>query len=316
MSLDSLPSRLFEAKLGLLDSLPLLPSPWCDYAREYIIAGAGEGKSAKTAKIYTYVLARFLNFLNDTGPPVNAALVRRYIFEQQVRGLTPSTVHIHYRTLHSWFNWLVKEKTLPHSPMENIKPPKLAEVVIPAFTTEELKRILAICSGKRFVDLRNRAMILLLLDTGIRLAETARLEYFDVEPGQQLIKVHGKGGKERIVPFGRKTLAAIQVYVAKRHDEYEALWVSEERRPMTYYGVATAIRRVVQFAEVTRVKRGPHTFRHTMAITYLRNGGDVFTLQKILGHKTLEMTQRYAKVLIDDVVKAHRKASPVDNLRL
>ena len=97
----------------------------------------------------------------------------------------------------------------------------------------------------------------------------------------------------------------------------DALWLTEERKPLTREGLKIAMRRIAKLAEITDARLGAHTFRHTFAINYLRNKGDVFTLQQILGHSTLEMTRRYTQSLAaDDVARVHKTASPVDNWKL
>lgn len=127
----------------------------------------------------------------------------------------------------------------------------------------------------------------------------------------------GKGAKERVVRMGKTTQKALLRYLLMRTDTHPCLWVTEERRPLEARGVQMAIKRLCHRANITDARLGPHTFRHTAAINYLRNGGDVFTLQVMLGHSTLQMTRRYVSVLgIDDLVRVHTKASPVDNLGL
>lgn len=125
----------------------------------------------------------------------------------------------------------------------------------------------------------------------------------------------GKGAKERVVRIGKTTQKAILRYLLMRTDPYPCLWVTEERRPLKGKGVQMAIKRLCHRANIKDTTPGPHTFRHTSAINYLRNGGDVFTLQVMLGHSTLQMTRRYVSTLgADDLFRVHQKASPVDNL--
>jgi integrase/recombinase XerC len=116
--------------------------------------------------------------------------------------------------------------------------------------------------------------------------------------------------------MGKVTQKALLTYLMVREDHYKELWVTEERKPLSLRGLQIAIKRLCSYAEVKSSKQGPHIFRHTAAITYLRNGGDVFTLQTMLGHSTLEMTRKYVSSLgTDDMIKAHKKASPADNLK-
>ena len=112
------------------------------------------------------------------------------------------------------------------------------------------------------------------------------------------------------------TQKSLMAYILKRTDGYPNLWLSEERNPLSLNGLKICVRRLMAQAEVHSSKRGAHTFRHTFAIMFLRNGGDVFTLQQILGHSTLEMTRKYVSSLgFQDIQRQHRLYSPMDNLK-
>ena len=163
-------------------------------------------------------------------------------------------------------------------------------------------------------------MVLVLLDTGLRLSELAGIQLHDINMDQESVVVFGKGSKERCVRIGKGTQKALLRYLLRRYlitrtDEHDCLWVSEERRPMTCSGVQTTLKKLSQRVGIKDAKPGPHTYRHTAAILCLRNGMGEFNLQMMLGHSTLAMTRRYVSTLNnDDVFKAHRKASPVDRL--
>lgn len=177
--------------------------------------------------------------------------------------------------------------------------------------------MLLLCSGKRFLDVRNKTIILLFLDTGLRLSELASVQLLDINFDSETIKVMGKGAKERVVRIGRQVQEALLQYLLLRSDNHPCLWITEERRPLNKTGLQTVVKRLCHRAGVTDAKPGPHTFRHTAAIHFLRNGGGEFTLQIMLGNSTLQMIRRYVSSLgAEDMIKAHQKASPVDNMRL
>lgn len=210
---------------------------------------------------------------------------------------------------------MVEEGILAQSPMLNIKPPRMPKLIPKPFSRHDIDNLLLLCSGNRFLEVRNRALVLLFLDTGLRLAEVAGIQLQDIDFDRETIKVMGKGAKERRVRIGKTAQKAILRYLLNRNDGLPCLWVTEERRPMAKGGVQMVIKRLAQRAGITGVKLGPHTFRHTAAISYLRNGGSEFTLQLMLGHSTLQMTRKYVATLgEEDLIKAHRTASPVDNL--
>jgi len=282
-------------------------------ARNYLISCKVEGKSEKTIALYSLVLRGFLGL----GDELSTAQVRMFLLSLQERGLRPSSVHNHYKCLRAFFNWLVNEGAIPENPMHNIKPPKVPRLIIKPFSRGDIDNLLLLCSGNRFLDLRNRAIILVFLDTGLRLAELTNIQLQDVNFEGELIKVMGKGAKERVVRIGKTAQRALLKYLLSRKDSHSCLWVTEERRPMATSAIQIMVKRLCQRAGITNVKQGPHTFRHTFAINYLRNGGDTFTLQYILGHSDLGMTRRYVGILgLYEMVQAHKMASPVDNLRL
>ena len=170
---------------------------------------------------------------------------------------------------------------------------------------------------------RDRAIILTLLDTGLRASELCSLLIGDVDQRTGRIQVkHGvrggaKGGKGRIVFLGKTARNALWRYLAEREDGEDAnapLFIGRTNRPINKTALRTLITAIGQRANVKKCH--PHRFRHTFAITYLRSSGDVFTLQSLLGHSTLEMVQHYARIAEVDIEQAHRRASPADNWRL
>lgn len=317
MAVDTLPDSNYQARLRLsLETLLYNKKPLAKEAVFYINTCRQEGKSARTIELYTLILRDFIDYNNHLRPTAND--IREFLLYQHDRGVKPSTVHIYYRTLKSFFNWLVREEIFTRSPMVNVKAPKLPKVVIMPFTLDDIKRMLVVCQGKRFVDVRNTAIIKVYLDTGVRLFEMAGMNRADVNEHTGVVRIRlGKGQKDRIVQIGSLTQKALSRYLYMRDDDLPALWLTEERHPLTRDGLKIALRRVAKLAEITDARLGAHTFRHTFAINFLRNKGDVFTLQEILGHTTLTMTRRYTQALSgDDIARVHKTASPVDNWKL
>lgn len=169
--------------------------------------------------------------------------------------------------------------------------------------------MLILTSGKLFYDVRNRAIILLLLDTGIRLNEIANIKLSDIDFDKETIRIFGKGSKERIVCIGKHTQKALLKYLLMRHDNLPCLWLNESRKPLSRDGLQVAVKRICKLAGVT-ARPGLHTFRHMAAIMFLRNGGDSAILQYMLGHSTLEMTKRYLSTLGErELIAAHKRYS-------
>ena len=293
-----------------------------NYLRIYLLSCKVEGKSLATLKHYHQRVSAYIFFAKGAKLPgdargTTAQDIRLFIASLQAKGLEPSTISAHYRALKTYFTWIINEGFAETNPLDRIKPIKVPVKFPKPFSWQDIEKLIALTEGNRFLAIRNRAIILLALDTGLRLSEMAGIKIADLDFNRETIRVMGKGSKERVVRIGRKTQKAILRYFAMRDDEHDCLWVTEERRPLKLRGIQEAIKRLCHLAEINDATPGPHTFRHTAAITCLRNGMGEFTLQMMLGHSTLQMTRRYVSALnSDDVIEAHKKASPVDNMRL
>jgi len=284
----------------------------------YLIACQVEDKSPRTVGKYADILKAFYEFIHPAAEAdVTPDIIRRYLLSLKQRNLSPGTLRAHYQALLTYFKWLVNEGLIKEAPFCNIKPPKLSQLLPKPFSSEDIAGLLRETSRHRFTDIRNRAMVLVLLDTGLRLNELSCIQLRDIDLDRESIMVLGKGSKERYVRIGKGTQKALLRYLITRTDQHGCLWVSEERRPMTIAGVQTTLKKLSHRAGIKDAKPGPHTYRHTAAILCLRNGMGEFNLQMMLGHSTLAMTRRYVSTLnSDDVFKAHKIASPVDNLKL
>lgn len=317
-------SPITKIQIGWLADVDhsLTPNELGSLLKNYLLACKVEGKSPLTVDHYYRRIQTFVQFtrahhLSQYINDLSRGHIRLFLLSLQERSLNPSTVNAYYRTLKTFFNWMVDEGISRKSPMDNIKPPRVPSTKPKPFSHNDIKKLLLLCSGDRFLQGRNRAMVLLFLDTGLRLSELASIQLKDMDFDHETIKVMGKGAKERKVRMGKTVQKALLRYLLMRTDNHICLWVTEERKPLTRDGVQVTIKKLCHRAVITDAKPGPHTFRHTAAINYLRNGGGEFTLQNMLGHATLQMTRRYVSSLGEqDMIQAHRKASPVDNMAL
>ena len=172
--------------------------------------------------------------------------------------------------------------------------------------------MLATCDTE-FVGVRDKAILLLLLDTGVRAAELLAITVDQVNPPTGVVTVMGKGRKERDVCYSDLAAAAVKDYLRRRVGiETPALFVNQYGEPLTYSGLAQLLRRRGQSAKLPPHITHPHAFRHTFATQFLRNGGDVFTLQRLLGHTTLTMTEQYLTLTGEDMAATHRVCSPAN----
>jgi integrase/recombinase XerC/integrase/recombinase XerD len=168
--------------------------------------------------------------------------------------------------------------------------------MIEILSDDEIGRIVQSINPDSFLGARLYAIVLVLLDTGIRASELCTLTMDNTFLTEGFLKVRGKGNKERMVPFGALTKKALLKYLHSyrpeaQSDDQRELFLSIEGTPLSYNGLALLIRRLGSNSDVPRLH--PHLFRHTFAVRYLMNGGDIMTLRLILGHTTLEVTQMY-----------------------
>lgn len=164
-------------------------------------------------------------------------------------------------------------------------------------------------------------MILMLLDTGLRVSELVGLRLSDISVEDGLVKVLGKGQKERLVPIGKRVQRHLWRYIMHCRPQpsgsnLDLVFLTQEGRQLTKDRMDKITSGYGGKAGITGFRCSPHTLRHTAAIHFLRNGGDVFALQRMLGHSSLEMTRRYCELADLDLKRAHHTASPVDNLGL
>jgi site-specific recombinase XerD len=248
-------------------------------------------------------------------PPV----VRQWLVAISARHdppLAPSSVAGRVRTLRAFGSWLEREFDLPNNPLRGVPVPRVPEQLVRSLREPEIRALLAAIDGSEQPD-RDRALVLLLLDTGIRLSEAAGLSVHDVDLLEGRCRVMGKGSKERVVPVGRKARRAVRQMLARRGNPGASapLFVGSDGRPLAPHGIQQVMRRLSARADLS-VRCSPHILRHTFARSFLQNGGDVFSLQRILGHSpsSLQVTRRYVDLLDDDLREIHRIASPVDRL--
>jgi integrase/recombinase XerD len=311
-------------------------------------AKLAEGLSQRTVDSYLEDLHKWVERTGDreigkvTGADISAYLAwlrTEYIphrFSGKTHPLSPKTIRNTWIAMSALFHWAERELVLP-SPMREVRAPHSPRPPVPELTREEVERMLKACTYTReavspirrsFVTRRptasrDIALLLVLLDTGIRASELCALKVEDVDlkTGKVEIK-HGveggaKGSKGRAVYLGKASRRALWHYLSGREDGQDGeapLFIVRNGRLMR---PSTLRHLIIGLGQKVGVPKAyPHKLRHTFAITYLRSGGDVFTLQQILGHASLDTVRIYARIAQSDVAQAHRKASPVDNWRL
>lgn len=229
----------------------------------------------------------------------------------QVRKNSPRTVHTYWERLRTLFAWGVAEGIIETSPMDVIKPPASRSDQIQPFTGNQVQALLT-AARRSHHPKRDLALCLFLLDTGVRASELCFLQVKDLDLENKQATILGKGHKRRRVYFAVPTLEALKSYLetaARR--PVDPVFHGERGPRLTRSGVQQLVHRLGRKARLTGVRCSPHTFRHTFAIWFLRNGGQVFALQALLGHTDLTMTRRYVAIAHADLEEQHRHFSPV-----
>jgi site-specific recombinase XerD len=314
-----------------------------DLVDGFLFSLQAEGRAVRTIEYYRDLLRSLLSYARGKGwsdnlGALDVCRVREFLswvgsrtYEcsggngaKRVEKAKSFTAWPYYRALRRLFNWAVEEGYLESRPLATIhfKPPP--EPPIEGYTIDELKRLLAGCdldirTGARFTGIRNKAMLLLFIDSGLRRAELVNLRLSDLDLESRRVRVIGKGNKIGIAPFSAKTAKALWAWLVERKSraKTDRLWVTEEGRAFSVEGLVSWFTRLKKRAGVNG-SGGVHRLRHTAALQYLRGAHDSFLLQLFLRHESLEMSRRYTKGLkAEEAIEAHRNgASPVERLGL
>jgi integrase/recombinase XerD len=242
------------------------------------------------------------------------------------------TIQTYARSARAFFHWLIRRGTLEVNPFDRVVFPKVGRPLIQTITTEEFEKLLLACAPpnetSHFAEraaVRNRAILWLLYDTGIRVSELTHLRVDDVDRKKGVITVLGKGSKERRIALGQNCLRNLSYYLDKhRPDEEELaewgsagenhLFLSETRQPLTKNGMEMLFKRLKERSGITGKRISPHILRHTFAINYLIKSNDPFSLQELLGHEDLTTVQNYMHMNDTVLQEQKRKYSPGDHI--
>jgi site-specific recombinase XerD len=282
-----------------------------------------EGKSPKTVSWYSDMLIDFVNYIkrdgkNTTLTECNVKSVREYIVHEQKRGMSPYTVQAKVRALKAFSSWLFKEGYTFDNTLTSIRLPKAPIKIIDILSPDEIETLIDAQKPLTSFGSRNIAILVTLLDTGLRCSELSNLLFKNAHIEEGYFKVVGKGAKERLVPIGALAQKVLWRYVLHFrpqpiNESNDYLFLTIDGEQLEYNAVRLLLKRWGKKAGVTRLHA--HLCRHTFATNYLCYGcGDVFRLQQMLGHSSLEMVRRYVHYASAQTVIRGHVLSPVDHL--
>ena len=307
----------------------------------YRLSCRAEGKSPNSIRWYMHKLRIFERYLRSEGLPLEVENtttehLRRFLvyLRESVKAdelnphkpasskpLSLHTVRGYAQALKAFFSWATREGLIDKSPAKRLASPRAPHKVVPTFSEAQVRRVLSVMDRRTPVGFRDYCIILTLLDTGIRLSELVSLQLDHLDLDEGYFRVMGKGNKERIVPMGVTLQKCIWKYLNRYRPEpcvpaVGNLFLTHDGQPIAPNTVYHLVRRYGRLGGITGVRCSPHTFRHTFSKNYLLNGGDLFSLQKILGHSSLVVVRMYVNLASADIRTLHRGCSPVDKLTL
>lgn len=252
------------------------------------------------------------NFSNITD--INYDTVKEYMKYLYERGINKNTISRKLSSIRGLYNYLVREDIVTTNYFERISNPK-KDIYLPKFLRdEELDKIFSICSENNPINQRDTLIIELLYATGIRVSELVNIKIKDIDRNEKVIKVIGKGNKERIVLYNNHTKKAMDIYLGDGYHVFNKvnsgyLILNKDGNKLSERYVRNIINKLVRKAGLD-IKISPHTLRHTFATDMLEEGADLMTVKELLGHESLNTTSIYTHITNEQIRKTYNMAHP------
>jgi integrase/recombinase XerD len=278
-----------------------------------------QGASVQTSRAYKLDIARFVGYASVKGAKapidVGARTLREYVYHLKDLGLSAASIRRNVSAVRSYFRFLLAEGHVVRDPSERLETPKKWRTLPEVLAIDEIEKLLAAPSLDEPLAFRDRAMLELAYGAGLRVSEWISLGVRDVMLQDHLVRVFGKGGKERLVPIGRRAIGAIAVYLRELRPKLEkgegkgVLFLNARGQPMSRMGAWKILRKYVDQAGITKPV-SPHTLRHSFATHLLEGGADLRAVQEMLGHVDISTTQIYTHVDREYLRTVHKQFHP------
>lgn len=291
---------------------------------DYLVAE--KNASPHTLESYLNDISQFEDFLKQSGhagetsvpkmETIDRLAIRSYLGFLYEKKFSASTMRRKLSTLSSFFRFLCREGYLQNNVVKTVPAPKMEHKLPTFLSVDEMFRLIELPDGQGFLAIRDRAMLELFYSTGMRISELVSLKSADINRTTQMVKVLGKGGKERLLPFGKKCVEALGEYESARTDKVisaktdsEYFFLNHRGKGITTRGVRKIIAKYVTTGNFPG-KVSPHSIRHSFATHLLEGGADLRSIQELLGHASLSTTQKYTHLTIDKLVETYDQAHP------
>lgn len=278
-----------------------------------------KGASFQTSKAYKLDINRFVTYAKVKGAAspmeVSARTLRDYIYHLKDLGLAPASIRRNVSAVRTYFKFLMAEGFVVRDPSERLETPKKWRTLPEVLGVDEVEKLLAAPSLDEPLAFRDRAMLELAYGAGLRVSEWISLGTRDVMLQDHLVRVFGKGAKERLVPIGRRAIGAIAIYLRELRPKLEKgagkgiLFLNARGEPMSRMGAWKILRKYVDQAKITKPV-SPHTLRHSFATHLLEGGADLRAVQEMLGHVDISTTQIYTHIDREYLRSVHKQFHP------
>ena len=278
-----------------------------------------QGASVQTSRAYKLDIARFVTYASIKGAKapaeIGARLLREFVYHLKDLGLSPASIRRNVSAVRTYFKFMLGEGFVVRDPSERLETPKRWRTLPEVLGIEEIEKLLAAPSLDEPLAFRDRAMLELAYGAGLRVSEWISLGVRDVMLADHVVRVFGKGAKERLVPIGRRAIGAIAIYLRELRPKLEKgegkgrLFLNSRGRPLSRMGAWKILRKYVDQVGITKPV-SPHTLRHSFATHLLEGGADLRAVQEMLGHVDISTTQIYTHVDREYLRSVHKQFHP------
>lgn len=287
--------------------------------KEFTIDQQLKGNSDKTIYYYSNCIEPMIAYFGaeTLTEQLTVRQMKEYAVHLKSRGIASNSFKSYLKGIKAFLNWLYTEDYTSENISQKLMLPKAQRKTIDVLTADEIQRLFKRFDLKKIHELRNCCICALMVDSGLRKSEITALKLSDVHIFEGYIIVNGKGNKQRIVPLGNHTKKYLIKYISNRPQciDCDSLFLTKQLKPITNCVIERMFKSLKTDADLFTPRIHAHLLRHTFATNYLENGGNIYSLQLILGHTTLDMVKKYVHLTSAKTVTNFKNYSPLDNLK-